>query len=94
MFFLEKISQLSSILNVDMDTSHISGTDNVEADQLSRCDFQSPLPPKFTNPFRVRISLQDLWMIKSPVSVLVHFVLQGSSLFLLPFWFKDFHLYV
>ena len=28
------------------------------------------------------------------VSVLVHFVLQGSSLFLFPFWLKDFHLYV
>ena len=28
------------------------------------------------------------------VSVLVRFVLQGSSLFLVPFWLKDFHLYV
>ena len=27
-------------------------------------------------------------------SVLVRCVLQGSSLFLLPFWLKDFHLYV
>ena len=73
-YFLEKISQLSSILNVDMDTSHISGTDNVEADQLSRWDFQSPLPPKFTNPFRVRISLQDLWMLKSSPSIHPHFI--------------------
>ena len=33
-------------------------------------------------------------IIFEAVSVLVHFVLQGSSLFLFPFWLKDFHLYV
>ena len=63
-FFLEKLGQLSSSLNVDMDTSHISGTDNSEADLLSRWNFQSPLPTKFTSEFRVRITLEDLWMIK------------------------------
>ena len=33
-FFLEKIGQRSSSLNVDMDTSQISGVDNVIADLL------------------------------------------------------------
>ena len=68
-FFLEKLGQLSSSLNVDMDTSHISGTDNSEADLLSRWNFQSPLPTKFTSEFRVRITLEDLWMIKSSPSI-------------------------
>ena len=73
-YFLEKIGQLSSILNVDMDTSHISGTDNEEADLLSRWNFQSPLPSKFISSHRVRISLPDLWMIKSSPSVHPHSV--------------------
>lgn len=70
-YFLEKIGQLSSILNVDMDTFHITGTDDVEADQLSRWDFQSPLPSKFTNPFGVRIRLHKMVFTYLIVSVLI-----------------------
>jgi len=68
-FFLEKIGQLSSYLNVDMDTSHISGIDNSVADLLSRWDFESPLPPGFTPSNRAKITLADLWMIKSSLRV-------------------------
>ena len=68
-FFLEKIGQLSSSLNVDMDTSHISGVDNVIADLLSRWDFESPLPTGFTPSNRVRLTLSELWMIKSSLRV-------------------------
>ena len=68
-FFLEKLGQLSSTLNVDMDTSHISGTDNSQADLLSRWNFTSPLPVKFIPSFRIWISLEDLWMIKSSPSL-------------------------
>ena len=70
-YFLEKIGQISSILNVDMDTFHISGSDNVEADQLSCWDFQSPLPSKFTDPFGVRISLHKMVFTYLIVSVLI-----------------------
>jgi hypothetical protein len=68
-FFLEKIGQLSSYLNVDMDTSHISGIDNSIADLLSRWDFSSPLPPGFTPSNRINLTLTDLWMIKSSLRV-------------------------
>ena len=68
-FFLEKIGQLSSSLNVDMDTSHISGVDNVVADLLSRWDFKSALPTGFTPSNRVRLTLSELWMIKSSLRV-------------------------
>ena len=68
-FFLEKIGQLSSSLNVDVDTSHISGVDNVIADLLSRWDFESPLPTGFTPSNRVRLTLSELWMIKSSLRV-------------------------
>ena len=68
-YFLEKLGQLCSILNVDMDTSHISGTENEEADLLSRWDFHSTIPSKFKATARIRITLQDLWMIKSSVSL-------------------------
>ena len=68
-FFLEKIGQLSSSLNVDMDTSHISGVDNVIADLLSRWDFKSTLPTGFTPSNRVRLTLSELWMIKSSLRV-------------------------
>ena len=68
-FFLEKIGQLSSSLNVDMDTSHISGVGNVVADLLSRWDFKSTLPTGFTPSNRVRLTLSELWMIKSSLRV-------------------------
>jgi len=68
-FFLEKIGQLSSSLNVDMDTSHISGVDNVTADLLSRWDFESILPTGFTQSNRVKLTLSDLWMTKSSLRV-------------------------
>ena len=68
-YFLEKLGQLCSILNVDMDTSHISGNENKVADLLSRWDFQSTIPSQFTDTNRIRISLKDLWMIKSSPSV-------------------------
>ena len=62
--FLEKLGLMSSILGVDMDTSHISGIDNVTADELSRWDFQSPLPPQFNHANRIRIDLKDLWLMR------------------------------
>ena len=68
-FFLEKIGQLSSSLNVDMDTSHISGVDNVTADLLSRWDFESILPTGFTQSNRVKLTLSDLRMTKSSLRV-------------------------
>ena len=68
-FFLEKIGQLSSSLNVDMDTSHISGVDNVTADLLSTWDFESILPTGFTQSNRVKLTLSDLWMTKSSLRV-------------------------
>ena len=68
-YFLEKHGQLCSILNVDMDTSHISGTENEEADLLSRWDFHSTIPSKFKETARIRINLKDLWMIKSSASI-------------------------
>ena len=68
-FFLEKIGQLSSSLNVDMDTSHISGVDNVTADLLSTWDFESILPTGFNQSNRVKLTLSDLWMTKSSLRV-------------------------
>ena len=68
-FFVEKIGQLSSSLNVDMDTSHISGVDNVTADLLSRWNFESTLPAGFTQSNRVKLNLSDLWMTKSSLRV-------------------------
>ena len=62
--FLEKLGLMSSILGVDMDTSHISGVDNETADELSRWDFQSPLPPRFNHANRIRIDLKDMWLMR------------------------------
>jgi hypothetical protein len=68
-FFLEKIGQLSSSLNVDMDTSHISGVDNVTADLLSRWDFESILPTGFTQSNPLKLTFSDLWITKSSLRV-------------------------
>jgi hypothetical protein len=41
-----------------------------------------------------RAAFEPQSFLTGTFSVLVHCVLQGSSLFLFPFWLKDFHLYV
>lgn len=59
--FLERLAFLSSLIGADLDTSHIAGASNEDADLLSRWNFKDPLPDRFTPENRIRLSLTDLW---------------------------------
>ena len=68
-FFLEKLSLLSTATSIDLDVSHISGPQNELADAVSRWDGISHPPCDFLLADRVRFTLQDLWHVKSQVSL-------------------------
>ena len=61
-YFVEKLCVLSSLCGIEMDVSHIAGYDNIDADALSRWDFESDIPRTFHIDDRVRLTLTDLWM--------------------------------
>jgi len=68
--FLERMCLLSATLGIEIDVSHIPGSQNVIADDLSRWDQTGPTPHSFQLQDRIRIPLPALWNIsRSPTLV-------------------------
>ena len=68
--FLERMCLLSATLGMEIDVSHIPGSQNVLADDLSRWDQTGPPPHSCQLSDRIRIPLPALWNIRrSPTLV-------------------------
>lgn len=67
--FVEILTKLASITGVELDVTHIPGKDNVIADDLSRWSMDVPVPHKFQERDRIRLSLHELWNC-SPIPTL------------------------
>ena len=71
--FLERMCLISAMLGMEIDVSHIPGSQNILADDLSRWDQSGNPPHDFQSTDRIRISLSDLWNIRrSPTLVPAH----------------------
>jgi hypothetical protein len=71
--FLERMCLISAMLGMEIDVSHIPGSQNILADDLSRWDQSGTPPHDFQLTDRIRISLSDLWNIRrSPTLVPMH----------------------
>ena len=60
-YFLQKLATTSWARGIFLDTSHIAGSKNDEADFLSRWDGCSELPPTWQSEYRVSCKLPVLW---------------------------------
>ena len=60
-FFLQQLAMVSWSHAVSLDTSHICGNKNVDADLLSRWDGCAALPPEWKMEYRVSCALPILW---------------------------------
>ena len=67
--FLERLTLLCTISGMELDLSHISGDRNEEADALSRWDFVSERPFNHALHNRCSISLEQLWLPETSVSL-------------------------
>ena len=67
--FVEILTKLASITGVELDVTHIPVKDNVIADDLSRWSMDVPVPHKFQERDRIRLSLHELWNC-SPIPTL------------------------
>ena len=59
--FAQRLALLSSYCGIFLDTSHVAGPKNAEADFLSRWRADQPLPPDWPCIGRRRLHLRDLW---------------------------------
>ena len=62
--FLERLCLLSAMLGMEIDVSHIAGSENILADDLSRWDQIGQPPHNFQLCDRIRIPLPELWNIR------------------------------
>ena len=67
--FLEKLCLLSGATGMEIDVSHIPGSDNIIADDLSRWDGIQPIPHSFTPSERFRLDLHSIWNIRQSPSL-------------------------
>ena len=66
---LEKISLLLALNGMLVETQHIPGAANQQADMLSRWDGIATLPPQFQAINRVHFTLESLWQVKAQFHV-------------------------
>ena len=67
--FLEKLCLLSGATGMEIDVSHIPGSDNIIADDLSRWDGIQQIPHSFTPAERFRLDLHSVWNIRQSPSL-------------------------
>lgn len=77
---LEKISLLLALNGMSVETQHIPGAANQQADMLSRWDGIATLPPQFPAINRVHFTLESLWQLKAQF----HVYPPGSTISWLP----------
>ena len=67
--FLEKLCLLSVSSGIEIDVNHIPGAQNDLADALSRWNQSDSPPCQFALQDRLRISLSDLWLVRTSPSL-------------------------
>ncbi|CAJ1356963.1 unnamed protein product [Effrenium voratum] len=68
--FLQQLCLMATRSAIRLDTTHIPGEHNIEADALSRLHENFPKPERMQDPNRVRFTLQDLWQVCPTCEVL------------------------